>query len=72
MLGVNQNGYNPPDGFCFDQYCADQPVMDDPTLHDYNLDHKIQLFIKRATDQVILVFKFMVFFCCSDQNCIFF
>jgi len=51
FTGVNQNGYNPPDGFCFDQYCADQPIMDDPLLEDYNLEEKIKLFIQRAREQ---------------------
>ena len=55
--GVNQNGYNPPDGFCFDQYCADQPIMDDPLLEDYNLEEKIKLFIQKAREQVIKMIK---------------
>lgn len=51
FTGVNQNGYNPPTGFCFDEYCADQPIMDDPDLEDYNLIEKYELFIKTAAEQ---------------------
>ena len=30
FTGVNEHGYNPPDGFCFDPVCAgDDPIMDD-------------------------------------------
>lgn len=45
FTGVNQHGYNPPDGFCFDWVCeGDQPIMDDPRLHDYNVDDVIRRF----------------------------
>ena len=27
FTGVTYNGYNPPEGFCFDQFCTDQPIM---------------------------------------------
>ena len=28
FTGINQHGYNPPDGFCFDWVCeGDQPIM---------------------------------------------
>ncbi len=27
FTGILPNGYNPPDGFCFDQYCEDEPIM---------------------------------------------
>ena len=30
FTGVLHNGYNPPDGFCFDSLCGDEPIMDDP------------------------------------------
>ena len=52
FTGVNQHGYNPPDGFCFDWVCeGDQPIMDDPRLHDYNVDDVIKRFKAAAEDQ---------------------
>jgi len=30
FTGINEHGYNPPDGFCYDWVCAgDDPIMDD-------------------------------------------
>lgn len=40
------NGYSPPAGFCFDVYCDDDPIMDDDRLEGYNVDKKVDDFIK--------------------------
>ncbi|XP_053472645.1 lysosomal alpha-mannosidase isoform X1 [Ictalurus furcatus] len=45
FTGVLPNGYNPPDGFCWDQSCSDAPVQDDPDLEDYNVDQLVDTFI---------------------------
>lgn len=50
--GVLPNGYNPPEGFCWDQSCSDPPIQDDPNLEDYNVDEIVQRFLKAANDQV--------------------
>ena len=52
VVGVNENGYGPPSGFCFDTYCGDQPIMDDPRLEDYNVDDKVKFFVDAAHHQV--------------------
>lgn len=50
--GVNQNGYGPPTGFCFDELCKDTPIMDDERLEDYNVDERVKTFIDDAYEQV--------------------
>uniref|UniRef100_A0A672K5J2 Alpha-mannosidase n=1 Tax=Sinocyclocheilus grahami TaxID=75366 RepID=A0A672K5J2_SINGR len=42
FTGVLPNGYNPPEGFCWDQSCNDAPIRDDPDLEDYNVDEIVQ------------------------------
>lgn len=51
FTGVLPNGYGPPSGFCFDILCNDEPIMDNPRLHDYNVDDRVEQFIKAANDQ---------------------
>ena len=51
FTGILHNGYNPPDGFCFDQYCNDEPIMDDPNLDEYNVNKKVASFIEQTLDQ---------------------
>lgn len=51
FTGVLPNGYGPPSGFCFDILCNDDPIMDDPRLHDYNVDEKVEGFLKAAESQ---------------------
>ncbi|CAG7723264.1 unnamed protein product [Allacma fusca] len=46
--GALFNGYNPPDGYCFDIFCGDDPINDDPKLLGYNLDKKVEDFIRIA------------------------
>lgn len=50
--GVLPNGYNPPEGFCWDQSCDDAPIRDDPDLEDYNVDEIVQLFVNTSYKQV--------------------
>ena len=51
--GAFQSGnYGPPDGFCFDVFdCNDEVIQANPNVGDYNLDRKVQDFIKAAKDQ---------------------
>ncbi|XP_058862975.1 lysosomal alpha-mannosidase [Acipenser ruthenus] len=51
FTGVLPNGYNPPDGFCWDQSCIDTPIMDDKTMEDYNVDKIVQRFNETAHAQ---------------------
>lgn len=53
-LGILPNGYNPPEGFCWDQSCSDPPIRDDPDLEDYNVDEVVELFLSVAHNQVRL------------------
>lgn len=46
FTGVLPNRYMPPTGFCFDILCTDEPIMDDPRLHDYNVDERVDAFLK--------------------------
>lgn len=50
--GILPNGYNPPEGFCWDQSCDDPPIRDDPDLEDYNVDDVVQRFLAIARSQV--------------------
>ncbi|XP_075715232.1 lysosomal alpha-mannosidase [Rhinoderma darwinii] len=51
FTGVLPNGYNPPDGFCWDQLCADPPIMDNPQMEDNNVDAVLELFLKTVNIQ---------------------
>jgi lysosomal alpha-mannosidase len=37
--------------FTFSWYCADPPIMDDRRMHDYNVDERVDLFIKESLEQ---------------------
>lgn len=50
--GILPNGYNPPEGFCWDQSCDDPPIRDDPDLEDYNVDEVVHRFLIIAKSQV--------------------
>ncbi|XP_062292629.1 lysosomal alpha-mannosidase [Scomber scombrus] len=56
FTGILPNGYNPPEGFCWDQSCDDPPIRDDPDLEDYNVDDVVMRFIAAAKNQA-LVYK---------------
>ncbi|XP_042370107.1 lysosomal alpha-mannosidase-like, partial [Plectropomus leopardus] len=51
FTGILPNGYNPPDGFCWDQSCDDAPIRDDPDLEDYNVDDVVRRFLAIANNQ---------------------
>uniref|UniRef100_A0A8C1IWA1 Alpha-mannosidase n=1 Tax=Cyprinus carpio TaxID=7962 RepID=A0A8C1IWA1_CYPCA len=51
FTGVLPNGYNPPEGFCWDQSCNDAPIRDDPDLEDYNVDEIVQKFLNASYRQ---------------------
>ncbi|XP_071359928.1 lysosomal alpha-mannosidase [Trachinotus anak] len=51
FTGILPNGYNPPDGFCWDQSCDDPPIRDDPDLEDYNVDDVVNRFLVIANSQ---------------------
>ncbi|XP_063787232.1 lysosomal alpha-mannosidase [Pseudophryne corroboree] len=51
FTGVLPNGYNPPEGFCWDQFCEDSPIMDDPLMEDYNVDAVVDAFLKTVDKQ---------------------
>ena len=52
LTGILPNGYNPPEGFCWDQSCDDAPIRDDPDLEDYNVDDVVKRFLAIAEGQV--------------------
>uniref|UniRef100_A0AAQ6AET3 Lysosomal alpha-mannosidase n=1 Tax=Amphiprion ocellaris TaxID=80972 RepID=A0AAQ6AET3_AMPOC len=56
FTGILPNGYNPPEGFCWDQSCDDPPIRDDPDLEDYNVDDVVKRFMAIAENQA-LVYK---------------
>lgn len=47
FAGALYNLYSPPAGFCFS--CGDDAIMDDKRLFDYNVDSKVDQFIKVIT-----------------------
>uniref|UniRef100_A0A8C4Q1D9 Alpha-mannosidase n=2 Tax=Eptatretus burgeri TaxID=7764 RepID=A0A8C4Q1D9_EPTBU len=51
FTGVLPNGYNPPDGFCWDQLCADEPIVDDKNSREYNKEKFVSLFLETAKKQ---------------------
>ncbi|CAN9510730.1 unnamed protein product [Ophioblennius macclurei] len=51
FTGILPNGYNPPEGFCWDQSCNDPPIQDDPDLEDYNVNDVVQRFLNIAHSQ---------------------
>ncbi|KAJ9591913.1 hypothetical protein L9F63_001515, partial [Diploptera punctata] len=46
FTSVLYNHYGPPEGFCFDMYCKDDPIIDDEKSPDYNVDQKVNAFLK--------------------------
>lgn len=51
FTGALFNGYNPPDGFCFDDFCVDPPIQDDPKLFDMNVQERVDLFVDETCEQ---------------------
>ncbi|XP_070774105.1 lysosomal alpha-mannosidase [Enoplosus armatus] len=54
FTGILPNGYNPPEGFCWDQSCDDPPIRDDPDLEDYNVDDVVKRFLTVAYSQAMV------------------
>ncbi|XP_070684120.1 lysosomal alpha-mannosidase [Pempheris klunzingeri] len=54
FTGILPNGYNPPEGFCWDQSCSDPPIRDDPDLEDYNVDDVVNRFLAIANSQAMV------------------
>ncbi|XP_066256477.1 lysosomal alpha-mannosidase-like [Euwallacea similis] len=46
FTGILYNTYGPPPGFCFDLLCTDEPFIDDKKSFEYNVDRKVDDFIK--------------------------
>ncbi len=40
--------YGPPEGFNFEAAISDTPVQDDPRLRGFNVDERVELFVKRC------------------------
>lgn len=51
FTGVLHNLYFPPSGFCYDQGCWDPPIQDDPNLFDFNVDERVNAFVKLSCEQ---------------------
>ena len=51
FTGVLFYFYGPPPDMCYDIRCGDDAVVDNPDLFTYNLDDKMDKFIKVAMDQ---------------------
>ncbi|KAL8603557.1 hypothetical protein ACOMHN_022509 [Nucella lapillus] len=51
FTGALPNGYNPPDGFCFDIFCGETPIVDDTRLYDVNVKEKVDAFLKEMATQ---------------------
>lgn len=47
------NTYSPPPGFCFDILCADEPIIDDPDSPDYNVDERVDSFLRYVGKQIL-------------------
>jgi hypothetical protein len=41
-----RNGYGPPGGFNWDTGSGDAPIQDDPKLTDYNVQSRVNDFVK--------------------------
>lgn len=51
FTGVLYYHYGPPPGFCWDQSCADDPMRDDERLEEYNVQQRVDDFVKVVTAQ---------------------
>ena len=51
FTGVTYHGYNPPNGFCFDQSCQDPPIQDDRNLQNNNVKERVEKFVDSIRDQ---------------------
>ena len=51
FTGVLFHHYSPPSGFCWDMLCSDPPIQDNQNLFDYNVDERVNAFVKVAEEQ---------------------
>ncbi|CAH1141510.1 unnamed protein product [Phyllotreta striolata] len=51
FTGVMFNVYSPPAGFCFDILCSDEPIIDDKKSADYNVNKRVDEFVKYLNSQ---------------------
>ena len=53
FAGLLYNGYDPPPGFCFGYRChhTDPPIQDDHNLFGYNVEERVDLFVKYVCKQ---------------------
>ncbi|XP_064076196.1 lysosomal alpha-mannosidase-like isoform X1 [Vanessa tameamea] len=51
FTGALYNTYSPPPGFCFDVLCDDEPIIDDPNSPMFNVETRIDSFIKYVLEQ---------------------
>lgn len=51
FTGVLYYHYGPPPGFCWDQSCSDDPMRDDERLEEYNVQSRVDDFVKVVMDQ---------------------
>jgi lysosomal alpha-mannosidase len=54
FTGILPNVYWPPEGFCFDVLCQSPPIVDDPENRNYNVNEKVDTFLKYVLDQSIV------------------
>lgn len=45
-------GYGPPPGFCYDALCNDEPIIDNIALEGYNIDERVDQFLKYVKEKV--------------------
>lgn len=51
LTGEYGGNYGPPSGFNWNVNSNDEPIQDDPNLEDYNVESRINDFVKLARDQ---------------------
>ncbi|XP_054741908.1 lysosomal alpha-mannosidase isoform X2 [Anastrepha obliqua] len=51
FTGALYNQYQPPPGFCFDILCADEPIIDSKHSPDYNVNRRVNDFLKFVDQQ---------------------
>uniref|UniRef100_A0A914C8W2 alpha-mannosidase n=1 Tax=Acrobeloides nanus TaxID=290746 RepID=A0A914C8W2_9BILA len=44
-------GYGPPPGFCYDALCNDEPIIDNIALEGYNIDERVDQFLKYVKEK---------------------
>ncbi|XP_077995437.1 lysosomal alpha-mannosidase-like isoform X2 [Glandiceps talaboti] len=52
FFGALYDHYSPPEGYCYDAFCDDPPIQDNRDLFDYNVDDRVDGFLKIVSEQV--------------------